>query len=264
MKLRNLFICATAIALAACETIDEADRFGEPVLVEVKKNVLVEEFTGQTCVNCPTAAAAIADLQKTIFEAYSEQHVISVAIHGGSMAIDAPYGLATPLGQQYNTAWGIESWPSAVIDRVGAPNSDINSWNGDIIERLGEAPKAELSMQENSYDAASRTLSLKVDITAPEAVNGTLQVWLTESHIIGYQSMPGGGHNTQYEHNHILRDAVNGANGESIALAAGEALSKTYTYVLDATWKPEHMAVVAFVHNASGVLQVIEAEVITH
>ncbi len=266
MKITHLFICLAGFLLVACETVEENDRFGNAEPAIVKKNVLVEEFTGQRCTNCPSAAQELADLQDIILRACGQQHVISVAIHGGDMAIDAPAGLATPLGHQYNNDWGIKSWPSAVIDREYGkkPSTDFYSWGDAICERLSEAAAVEINMQGNTYNAEDKALTINVETTALETVNGKLQVWLTESHINKYQVMPNGGHNMNYEHNHVFRDAVNGDKGENIKLIKGESISKTYSYTLPDDWKVENMAVVAFVYNESGVLQVVEAHVVNH
>ncbi len=264
MKLKHIMICLAGFLLTACETIEEDERFSAPIYVEANKNVLVEDYTAQRCVNCPLAAAKITELQNIIAQAYGKQHVISVAIHGGSQAISAPKGLAETISQDYTTAAGIAAWPSAIIDRKGAPNSDFNTWSKDIIDRMSEPLQAELSLS-NTYDEASRTINITVNAEAVStAVNGTLQVWLTESGIEAYQSLPDGEHDLKYVHNHILRDAVNGKDGESIVLEPETPTEKTYSYAITEDWKVENMAVVAFVYNESGVLQVVEAHVVNH
>ncbi len=265
MKFKHIMMCLAGFLLTACETVEEDERFGTPVYGEANKNVLIEDFTAQRCVNCPTAAGKVAELQNLIANAHNgKQYIIAVAIHGGEQAIAAPYGLAVPVSEEYTKAAGITAWPSAIIDHKGAPNSDFNTWGKDIISRMSEPLQAELSLT-NTYDETSRTINIKVNAEAVSAaVNGTLQVWLTESGIEAYQSLPTGGHDMQYVHNHVLRDAVNGKDGESIVLEPGTPTEKTYTYALPDNWKAENMAVVAFVHNENGVLQVIESHVANH
>ena len=38
-------------ALTACDNVDENERFSGPVDITPKKNVLIEDFTGQRCSN---------------------------------------------------------------------------------------------------------------------------------------------------------------------------------------------------------------------
>ena len=45
--------------------------------------VLVEEFTGQKCINCPEAHEELAKIQKE----YGEDNVISVCIHASALAV---------------------------------------------------------------------------------------------------------------------------------------------------------------------------------
>ena len=53
------------LGFCACEEVDEADRFTGPVEFVPKKNVLIEDFTGQRCLNCPLAADAVHAMQAT-------------------------------------------------------------------------------------------------------------------------------------------------------------------------------------------------------
>ena len=75
-----LYVALTAIIVASCSNIAEDDRliYIEPVL-NAGRNVLIEDFTGQRCTNCPKATDAIHEMQ----EAYGSS-VIPVAIHCGS------------------------------------------------------------------------------------------------------------------------------------------------------------------------------------
>ena len=61
----------------SCSNISEEERLIEvqPSLPEtpdvtVMRRVLIEDFTGQRCVNCPTATQTISDLQ----QAYGSRH----------------------------------------------------------------------------------------------------------------------------------------------------------------------------------------------
>lgn len=49
--------------LASCSNIAEDERYIYVKPAEVKRSVLIEDFTGQRCINCPNANDEIATLQ---------------------------------------------------------------------------------------------------------------------------------------------------------------------------------------------------------
>ena len=253
MKLKNIFaLAALGLSFAACDDIKESERF-IPVDtdIQITKNVLIEDFTGQLCVNCPEAANAIQDIQKF----HGSDKVIAVAIHGEKPSLSGY--LANDLGTEYYNHWGVETLPSGMVDRQGL--QDYKDWMSTATKRLeADVIPLSLSMENNSYEASNRTLTVQVEVLAGADLDGKLQVWLTESKIIGLQSMLDGSKNYEYVHNHVLRDAVNGAYGEAVALKMGEAQTLTYAYTVPEEWNAENLAVVAFVYNESGVVQVIE------
>ena len=123
----------------ACNDIEQADRY-EPIEVTAKKNVLIEDFTGQYCVNCPKAADEIQRMQA---DSTIGEHVIAVSIHGGSMSKHdsetSGLGLATDEGETYNSRWNVKSWPKGLVDRTGGLQ-DYESWNASGVSRLAETP----------------------------------------------------------------------------------------------------------------------------
>ena len=98
------FIACVLIMLSSCSNIDENDRFIYVPPVAVGRCVLIEDFTGQTCLNCPRAAETIEKLQ----EQYGADTVIAVAIHSGPLALKptaSVIGLRTDLGDLYYGHW---------------------------------------------------------------------------------------------------------------------------------------------------------------
>lgn len=263
MKIHHtlLSIALALGALTACDDIDQADRFEGPVSVNARKNVLVEDFTGQRCVNCPKAADVVTSLQQT----YGADRVIAVAIHGGSLSVPDtnPQGLATQQGNDYNSHWGIEAWPKGIIDRSGKP-LDFEQWQEKVIERFRVEAKVSIDLPELTYEPETRRLSLHVRIgnNSDAAVNGRLQLWLTESGIVKLQAVPEGGTNRNYVHNHVFRASVNDPYGDEMALQADGEAEKTYSYVLPEAWQADKVALVAFFYNeADGVMQVIDCNI---
>lgn len=254
--------------LCACDDIDESNRFSGPVEFTPKKNVLIEDFTGQRCLNCPLAANAVNTLQNT----YGKEHIIAVAIHGGNLSIPAPGGFATETGQQYNSYWGVDSWPKGLVDRAGGWDAnkpgdallEYTSWSAQAVKRMQLDPMANITIDQSTYDPSTGMLTVKTTVEGNTDIDGFLQVWLTESHISSIQIMPDGSMNKTYEHNHVFRATLNGTWGETIQLSEGENTSVEHTFSLtdQPTWKPEKLAVVAFVYNKTqGVMQAVDREV---
>ena len=265
MKLKNniynkFAICAAALSLMACSNIDEDDRFIEVEPVEVAKRVLIEDFTGQRCVNCPNASEMIESLQ----EQYGAENVIAVGIHSGRFSktvTNQPFRLWTETGDYYFNSWGIDAQPTGVIDRKTV-SSTYQSWGTIVRDALQASAPLTLDAT-TSYDEATRTVTINVNAKGVLDVTGKLQLWLTEDNITNIQYMPDGSVNTQYVHNHVFRTAVNGQDGEDFSIAWDEEKTVTSTYVLDEDWKAENMSVVAFVYNNSGVQQVVKVPVIS-
>lgn len=253
MKLKKLFIYGLlGCALAACGSIDEKDRIIGPIEFKSQKNILIEDFTGQKCINCPTAADAIHAMQ----EMYGKSHVVAVAIHGGGMAVPAPLGLATEDGEAYVSHWEVDGFPSALIDRVGGLNNAPDTWSASVITRLQLTTPIKLSV-ENNYDDASRKLNIHTIVESEKELNGKLQLWLVEDHIPGLQFMPDGSIRPNYEHNHVFRIAINGLWGEAMQLTSENPQSVDHSITLNEKWIPEDISVVAFFYDDNGVQQTI-------
>ena len=235
--------------LAACSYIGEEERLIYVKPEPAERIVLLEDFTGQRCVNCPKGTEVIEQLQQT----YGD-NVIAVGIHGGPLAFagNARYeGLATDAGNEYYNHWGFDYQPIGLVNRHGAVN--YTDWAAAVREEL--AKPAPLSL---GVDAVMEGDQINITVSAygtDGVVEGKLQVWLLEDSIAALQLMPDGTPNTTYEHNHVLRAPVNGLWGEDFTIAEGESKECSITFQPDAAWKPEHLSIVAFVYNSQGVQQ---------
>lgn len=241
MKRILLYIIATTLltgSFTACDVIGENDRYikvtiPEPPTTAVKR-VLIEEFTGRKCPNCPTGAQTIADIQ-----AYYEGRVVAVAIHAGMYAM--PTGTAfrdldlrTDAGNTYNETYAPQGYPAAMINRNtydGVVASTIrDKWMTSVISELAGEPVMEI-IPTCSYDETTRTATITTTIEAlqnmPEGLN--LQIYLTESGIVAAQ-MNGNELINDYVHNHVLRSAVNGTWGRKPRFTASRRNEKLHPY----------------------------------
>lgn len=270
MKLKNIFLgvatAAMAMAAASCSNIDEGDRLIYVKPAEVGRAVLIEDLTGQRCINCPTGT----DIINGIIQTYGEDNVIAVGIHSGPLGFTGNskrVGLMTDTGDEYYTYWANGTnlgQPSAIFNRKKGPSDNLNNWAAEVGLIISE--KANLSIDiTNAYDAKKRELTTKVGAFGVNGtVNGKLQVWIVEDGIKAMQMMPDGSANQDYIHNHVFRAAVNGTWGEEVTVKEGETTSKDYSYVLPETWNAENISVVAFVYNKSGVENVAKKHIVEH
>lgn len=270
MKLKNIFLgvatAAMAMAAASCSNIDEGDRLIYVKPAEVGRAVLIEDLTGQRCINCPTGT----DIINGIIQTYGEDNVIAVGIHSGPLGFTGNskrVGLMTDTGDEYYTYWANGTnlgQPSAIFNRKKGPSDNLNNWAAEVGLIISE--KANLSIDiTNAYDAKKRELTTKVGAFGVNGtVNGNLQVWIVEDGIKAMQMMPDGSANQEYIHNHVFRAAVNGTWGEEVTVKEGETTSKDYSYVLPETWNAENISVVAFVYNKSGVENVAKKHIVEH
>lgn len=254
--MKNLIVSLFAIALCSCSVIDENERFVELPQTEVNRAVLIEDFTGQSCVNCPEASAIIHELE----EQYGDDAIVAIGIYSGPLGEPesaTAINLVTQLGQTYWDAWfDIQTaQPVGLINRQGPLDKEV--WKRQVAEMI-EQPTQVSIQAETDYDAESRTLKIHTSTTGFASMSGRLQVVLVEDSIVGYQKVLGSSKpNRQYVHNHVLRAAVNGEWGETMSIGTS-AQDRDYTFVFPDEWIAENMQVVVFftTENKKEVLQV--------
>lgn len=249
------------LVLTSCSDVSENERYTYIEPQPAARCVLIEDFTGQRCVNCTRAIDRIEQLQNQ----FGADTVIAVGIHSGDgygvWNSDNEVGLRTAEGDQYFNYWNIEYQPMGVIDRSdGTLTDDI--WSAKVIYDLQKTAPLSISL-ENSYSDGEITTTATV-IGTDGATTGKLQLWVIEDSINAYQLMPNGSRNDDYIHNHVFRRSVNGTWGEDISVAEGQVVSKTYTISKDPAWNINNVSIVAFVYanDADGVRNVTKKSVL--
>lgn len=252
-------VVAAGAALSACDNIKEDDRFIELPAVEAKRVVLLEEFTGQKCVNCPDAHAVIEGLQ----EQYPD-NLISVSIHGGSdmNAIGEDqmpgFGLRNNDGAAYADGYKISAFPAGVVNRrSGVTTSD--QWSTAIRNEIEKPSALEMDMTA-SLSADGSKVNIEVDLEPWENIDGRLQLWVVESGIVSLQ-LTKSGMKRDYVHNHVFRGTVNGLDGEPVRLTTREPQHLSASMEVRDIWKAENLAIVGFVYTSDGVVQATQCNV---
>lgn len=236
------------------------------------QHVLLEDFTGHECGNCPGAHQKA----KEILIADSE-HIAVVAIHAGSLA--APYpplypdDFTTPEGTYYLlTQVGADVMPKGRVNRRPDASvvSNYSAWSTQVDEALQQTPAANMQLI-TDFEVAAGKLVIHVFSNWLEDFSGDVRliVLVTENEIVSSQlnySVSPVYTDTAYQHEHVLRGSATGATG-LIAYTnpkAGDFKTNSYIMNWNPSWVPENCEVIAFLTNGidGEVINVAKSKVI--
>jgi thiol-disulfide isomerase/thioredoxin len=267
-------VIVTGIALLpSCDIVEEpylipVDGGTGPGPDEGTRNVLLEDFTGQKCPNCPAAAVIAHDLKAQ----YGERLVV-LAIHAGFYSIPDATGdftadMRTAEGVELNSYFSISvyGYPMGMVNRTeynGFPVVVKDDWATAVEEQLALPAQAEITIS-NTYNAASRQFDCTLETEFLDNLEGTYNIcaYITESGIISPQQTKEG-INLTYEHNHMLRGSLNGTWGDLVGTdglaVTGTVLTNHYSFTLPDGWNADNCEVVAFIYNTE-TFEVLQAE----
>lgn len=262
MKRLSYIITIIAAVICSCSHVDEDERLIYVKPAQVSRCILIEDFTGQRCVNCPVATAEIAKLQ----EHYGADTIIAVGIHSGPLGFAGNannLGLMTDTGNEYYNYWKVEYQPAGLINRNGGI-LNYPDWQAKVYEELQKPAPLSLNLS-CEYNPSSNNVRIGIIAQGTNGdTKGKLQLWLVEDGITAMQlryntindAASGQITDRDYIHNHVFRDAVNGLWGEDFSIKEGEMKTLDFTCKLKDEWVAENMHVIAFVYNNDGVQQV--------
>ena len=220
------------------------------------KTVLLKDFTGVRCVNCPRASELAHQLQ----DIYGDRLIV-MSVHAGSLAI--PVGDFPDFRTDEGTAWynSNSSNPLGSVDRTmlltGYTLQD-SQWENAVATAMEEEQTVEVSVH-NSYDAATRQLTALVNAKALAELSGNLAVTvcLIEDNIVGKQVTSQGLDNS-YVHRHVFRGTLNGVDGESIQLTMDDNFSKSFTMTLPEDYDAANCSVIAYVYDKADEMHILQ------
>lgn len=248
--------------MVGCDEVSVNDRLIYVEPPQVSRAVLIEDYTGQYCVNCPRATEEI----ERLIEQYGDSIVIAVAIHSGPFGKSKgePSPLYTDVGDMYFNTWGMSAQPIGLIDRLfGSTPFSYTDWAGGVNYEVAIEPPVGF-LTDIDYDEETRDVAIEVQTIGLDSalVSGKLQVWLVEDSIDSFQLMPDGSREEHYNHMHVFRASVNDPWGDALSVSHGQVALKNYELKLDPAWVPEHCSVVTFLYDDSGVHQVAKKKLI--
>lgn len=274
---RFLFLGVLVLSLAISQwSCDEIE--GNPLEDSVPapfngRKVLLEEFTGHQCAQCPEGSERLFSIHKR----YPEGTIL-LSIHAGFFArVDKDLwkeDFRSEIGNEYFKLFNPSFNPSALVNRVdhqiGTSVKNQLDWLS-VSDRLLRA-KPDISIKLSpSYDSSSRSVTVGTEVTYLK--NGGqdyhIVLLLTEDSIVAPQYdirlKNESGVDSNYVHRHVLRAGITPAFGEQIStteMRERSVFTKTYTYKIPdgKQWKPDHCHVVAFVHRNGTTYEIIQAE----
>lgn len=224
--------------------------------------ILMEEFTGTSCPNCPAGAE-----QTEVLLSLYPDNLVAVAIHSNFLGLPAKPG---ELDLRTDDAQAIEDFlgqwrskPEAAFNRVvfsdrGEDHIRVrtlpDAWPNFVNDQLETFAKVYVDV-ETDYDPSSREVSVIVTATAREFLQGDyrVNVMVTESGIVTKQK-DGSSIIDKFKHKHVLRALLTDVAGESLFSNLDPGVERKYftTFTIPdeeemGWWIPENMTIIGFI-----------------
>jgi len=285
---KYLAILSSILIITSCDVEDGPFITDYDSYVNPEKKVLIEDFTGHLCPNCPDAAREL----DAIHDIYGDQ-IIGMAIHvSKSFARPYPASQAPSFQYDFRTNWG-DDWDAFYgISAMGLPRGMINRIGyQDESHKLGKDEWASTVALELKKDidftlhisSDENSISIISEVQNNISSEYNLVVCLTESNIENWQK--DGQENVEnYIHNHVLRTVLMDEElSNSSNYVAGQQIEKVINYDLAAleqynidystnntaelgngnagSWVASNMSIIAYIYNTNTkeIVQVEEA-----
>ncbi len=283
-----LLAVASFIFLASCDKIDQPlDIIDEQYTTDgyldtlyfadsvsiTEKHVLLEDFTGHKCVNCPEAAIAAHNLAEDL-----NHKLIIYSVHAGYYAEPDETGNYTAdfrceTGEALYNNFQAFANPIGLIDRVefnGSLLIGAGNWETVVMQEIEKENAVDLKLRNIYYPNLNK---IQIDVAAkflfePEG-KYKLVVYVVEDSIVSPQknNNPAIGPSPDwldYEHRNILRGAVNSTYGGYISADGNVAQNQEYPnqfiFDLNSAWVTSNCNIIAYVfsEDTGEVIQVAE------
>ena len=269
IKYFTLLILSFGVLLNGCDVIDEPfkdsispiDTLGlvqSDTIIQTQKAVLIEDFTGHRCKNCPKASKAINELDSLF-----NSQVIPLAIHAGPSNFtgvnnEYPTDFTTEYGDDLATHFGISALPMGLVQRIDYPNSHqktYTAWAGITNLELAKSPEALFTLS-SEYDALNRVtvLNYSIEIVSNQINPLWIAVYVKETGIISPQLMPNNARNETYIHKNVFRSAPYGPLGISISEnggTPGQVFTGSVPASIDPLWDANECEWVIIIYDQS-------------
>lgn len=289
MKPAIFFVAALALLASSCDRIKpeelivpndngfRSDLYEVPTFAantDLTKYILLEEYTGHLCSNCPGAALIATEMA-------SNPQVILMGVHAGVLAsTDAEHTA------DYTTEAGDAWWaqmvgsylPCGRFNRIEDESEwfPLGGWEAQMDEALSQSTGTADARLQIKYDfvADAGHLNVHVESDFVNDLNGDyrMELYVTESGIVSPQANNSSNGNPaypsptaeDYDHEHVFRGSMNGENGKAVASnpVAGTRVVTSYTIPWPVNWVMANSELIAVITDGSTgrILNVTHAE----
>lgn len=212
------------------------------------QKVLAEDYTGAWCGYCPRVARSLDQAHA------ANANILTVAVHNGD-----PY--AHPQESQLRGRWGINAWPTAMVNRKYEWNESAATLNAETTKWSPLGLAIESSITGNTISGKVKT-EFNVTTSLPMVVGIILVedgiVYPQRNYYNGTAGSPFFGLGdpiNNYVHNHTLRKFGTNIFGDDIP-AAAQVKNNIYekTFSIDATgYNLNNCSIIAFVSYNTGI-----------
>ena len=267
-RINIILISLLLISLITCDVIEKPYFYKDdyedvacdlknfpPLPAKTERKILLEDFTGHLCSNCPKGHQV---MNKLITD-YNGR-LIGMCIHAGSDAEPSQgnfsYDFRTTAGNEIKDKFRVSVYPSGMVNRVKNSKGEQiylkDEWENMAATQSSEASAALQII--NFYDDTKQKLCTNVKVTMLANYPNPLRlvVMMTEDSIIKPQQN-NRDVDLQYVHMHVLRTALNSTwgvrilNGQSIKDATE---IKRYSVMFKDTDRvPKNCSIVAYLSD---------------
>lgn len=223
--------------------------------------VLLEDYTGHTCTNCPAAAVEAKNIENA-----NGGKVIVMSVHastsGGFQAPnlpELPLDHRTEAGDEYATSMNITFNPAGTINRTIAQGDYYVyafDWNARTNTELAKTPVFNIQAAFN-YFGQTNGLFLHIETEALTDLTDDYNLisFLVRDTMVAPQEDVGGVFHHDYDHHNVLSDNINGTWGSPIitgGTTAGTKIYNNYSYEVpttDSSYAISNLSVITVVTN---------------
>jgi hypothetical protein len=209
--------------------------------VQLKKNAVLENFTGVRC-QYGIEGLTIINTLETNFPG----KIIVISLHTGTYATPAATwpNFTNTFGDSIAAQSQLTDYPAANLNRkifggwsmtAGGTAMGRGYWTNATTQVIAENAPVNIGAIA-TYNATTKILTVKVDLyyTADETAVNNINVAFLQNAIVGNQMNTDGTY-SEYIHNNVLRYLLCGQSGDAVPAAStktGTKYSKTYTYTV--------------------------------
>lgn len=247
--------------MVSCSKVKEP--FLKETTVEGNRVVLLEDYTGVRCVNCPGAHEIAEELLSRF-----PNNLVMMSIHAGDQANPQTNwpNFTTEAGNTwyYNT-FNFDHNPIGTVNRTrnvnGGYGFEDGAWGTKVAEEVAKEQEASLSIA-TTYNETSRELSVTLNTCFLKEIEGDFYIFagLLEDSIQGRQLTPSG-LNQNYWHRNVFRTPINGTWGQSLFNGLTEINQEFVTNLsiaVDTNYMEDRCYVVSYIYD-NGDKHVIQA-----